>query len=190
MQKMSAPALRQTRPGTSSRRSRGRTSADAHPRIHPAAVGGRSDRVVGPGEVGTPRGARHGHGTPRHLALMSGTVTRRRPRVRVPLGVSLGRRSDVTAGVDTSKAALLVLIGADADGQQTVLAVTSGQRESTERWAAVPRDVKRRGLRAAHLTIADGPLGIWSGLAAVYPASAEPRCWNHKLRTVLDTVST
>lgn len=94
----------------------------------------------------------------------------------------------VKAGLDTSKAALLVLIGADADGQKMVLAVTSGQRESTESWAAVLRDLKRRGLRAPKLTIADGHLGIWSALTAVYPESMEQCCWNHKLRNVLDTV--
>jgi predicted enzyme related to lactoylglutathione lyase len=37
----------------------------------------------------------------------------------------------VKGGLDTTKAALLVLRGADADGQQHVPAVTSGQREST-----------------------------------------------------------
>ena len=69
-----------------------------------------------------------------------------------------------------------------------VLAVVSGQRESTESWAAVLRDLKRRGLRAPKLTVADGHLGIWSALATIYPESAEQRCWNHKLRNVLDTV--
>lgn len=94
----------------------------------------------------------------------------------------------VKAGLEDSKAALLVLIRADATGRKTVLAVESGQRESTESWATVLRDLKRRGLRAPKLTIADGHLGIWSALAAVYPESAEQRCWNHKLRNVLDTV--
>lgn len=214
----------------------------------------------------TPVGSRNGHGKPRQLALMNGTITVRRPRVRdleerfvsrlLPLfqrrtrevgallpelylhGLALGDfelalrgllgdaaplsasslvrlkatwqaqyaawqerdLSDmklvylwadgvyVKAGLDTSKAALLVLIGADADGQKTVLAVESGQRESTESWAAVLRDLKRRGLRAPKVTIADGHLGIWSGLAQIYPESAEQRCWNHKLRNVLDTV--
>lgn len=218
--------------------------------------------------VDAPPGSRNGHGKPRQLALMNGTITVQRPRVRdveerfvsrlLPLfqrrtqevsallpelylhGLALGdfelalrgllgdaaplsasslvrlkatwqaqyaawherELSDcrlvylwadgvyVKAGLDTSKAALLVLIGADADGQKTVLAVVSGQRESTESWAAVLRDLKRRGLPAPKLTIADGHLGIWSALAQVYPESAEQRCWNHKLRNVLDTVPT
>lgn len=216
--------------------------------------------------VDGPVGSRNGHLKPRRLALMNGTITVRRPRVRdmeerffsrlLPLfqrrttevaallpelylhGLALGdfelalrgllgdgaplsasaiarlkatwqaqyaawQQRDlsdvklvylwadgiyVKAGLEDSKAALLVLIGAEASGRKMVLAVVSGQRESTESWAAVLRDLKRRGLRAPKLTIADGHLGIWGALAAVYPESAEQRCWNHKLRNVLDTV--
>ena len=94
----------------------------------------------------------------------------------------------VKAGLADTKAALLVLIGALADGQKVILAVESGQRESTESWAAVLRDLKARGLGTPKLTVADGHLGIWSALAQVWPESAEQRCWNHKLRNVLDMV--
>jgi transposase-like protein len=94
----------------------------------------------------------------------------------------------VKAGLADTKAALLVLIGALADGQKVILAVESGQRESTESWATVLRDLKARGLGTPKLTVADGHLGIWSALAQVWPESAEQRCWNHKLRNVLDTV--
>jgi putative transposase len=216
--------------------------------------------------VDAPIGSRNGHGKPRRLALMNGTISVQRPRVRdveetfcsrlLPLfqrrtkevtallpelylhGLALGdfelalrgllgdgaplsasailrlkatwqaqyaawQQRDlsevklvylwadgiyVKAGLEDGKAALLVFIGADASGQKFVLAVESGQRESTESWAAVLRDLKRRGLRAPMLTIADGHLGIWSALATIYPESAEQRCWNHKLRNVLDTV--
>lgn len=212
-------------------------------------------------------GARNGHGKPRRLALMNGTVTVRRPRVRdleerfvsrlLPLfqrrtpevsallpelylhGLALGdfelalrgllgdaaplsasslvrlkatwqaqyaawQQRDlsdiklvylwadgvyVKAGLEDSKAALLVVIGADADGRKQVLAVTSGERESTESWAAVLRDLKARGLRAPKLIIADGHFGIWGAGATIYPTSDEQRCWNHKLRNVLDAVS-
>jgi transposase-like protein len=214
----------------------------------------------------TPIGYRNGHGKPRHLALTSGTITVRRPRVRdleerfisrvLPLfqrrtrevgallpelylhGLSTGdfelalrgllgdaaplsassiqrlkvdwqaqydawRRRDlsdlplvyvwadglyVKAGLEQAKAALLVLIGALADGRKVVLAVESGQRESTESWAAVLRDLKARGLGAPKLTVADGHLGIWGALAQVWPESGEQRCWNHKLVNVLDVV--
>lgn len=95
----------------------------------------------------------------------------------------------VKAGLEQEKAALLVLIGATATGEKVILAVESGHRESTESWGAVLRDLKARGLSAPKLTIADGHLGIWSALGTVYPSSAEQRCWNHKLRNVLDVVA-
>lgn len=94
----------------------------------------------------------------------------------------------VKAGLEQSKAALLVLIGALADGRKVVLAVESGQRESTESWAAILRDLTARGLRAPKLTVADGHLGIWRALAQVWPESAEQRCWNHKMVNILDAV--
>lgn len=67
----------------------------------------------------------------------------------------------VKAGLEDTKAALLVRMGALADGRKVILAVESGQRESTESWASVVRDLKARGLRAPKLTIADGHVGIW-----------------------------
>jgi putative transposase len=54
--------------------------------------------------------------------------------------------------------------------------------------APVLRDLKGRGLPAPRLTIADEHLGIWGALQQVYPESTEQRCWNHKLRNVLDAV--
>lgn len=95
----------------------------------------------------------------------------------------------VKAGLEKEKAALFVLIGALANGEKVILAVESGLRESSESWGTVLRDLKARGLAAPKLTIADGHLGIWSALRNVYPSSSEQRCWNHKLRNVLDVVA-
>lgn len=214
--------------------------------------------------VDAPAGYRNGYGKPRHLALTSGTITVRRPRVRgleqrfasrvLPLfkrrteevgallpelylhGLAQGdfelalrgllgdgaplssssiarlraqwqleheawaqRPLDaddvvylwadglyVKAGLEREKAALLVVIGAFADGHKEVLAVTPGYRESTESWAAVLRDLTARGLSAPQVVIADGHLGIWAALAQVWPEVAEQRCWNHKIVNVLD----
>lgn len=94
----------------------------------------------------------------------------------------------VKAGLEKGKAALLVIIGATTKGEKVLLAVASGQRESTESWAAVLRDLRARGLRPFRLLSADGHLGIWSALAQIYPESAEQRCWNHKIMNVLDQV--
>ena len=92
----------------------------------------------------------------------------------------------VKAGLEREKAALLVVMGAMRDGTKEVLAVTSGYRESTDSWAEVLRDLKARGLTVPKLLVADGHLGIWGAARAVWSDAAEQRCWNHKMRNVLD----
>lgn len=94
----------------------------------------------------------------------------------------------VKAGLEESKAALLVLIGTLTDGCKVVLAVESGQRESKESWGAVLRDLRTRGLKPWRCTIADGHLGLWAALAEQQPVAAEQRCWNHRLVNVLDAI--
>ena len=94
----------------------------------------------------------------------------------------------VKAGLEKTKAALLVVIGALADGRKVVLAVESGQRESKESWGAVLRDLRSRGLKPWRCTIADGHLGIWAALGEQQPTAAEQRCWNHRLINVLDAI--
>jgi len=92
----------------------------------------------------------------------------------------------VKAGLEKDKAALLVIIGALTNGRKVFLACESGYRESKESWSGVLRDLKGRGLKVGSLTIADGHLGIWSALAEIHAEGKEQRCWNHKLRNVLD----
>lgn len=94
----------------------------------------------------------------------------------------------VKAGLEKDKAAMLVLVAALRDGRKVVLAVESGYRESTESWAALLRDLKARGLRAPCLLIADGHLGIWGAVRAVFPTVGEQRCWNHRIVNVLDAL--
>jgi len=208
---------------------------------------------------------RNGHGKPRRLALSSGTLSVRRPRVRgleqrfesrilplfrrhsdevgdllpelylhglaerdfelalrgllgegAPLSASsIGRlkerwREDyrawrqrpiegelvylwadgiyVKAGLETEKAALLVVIGAFADGSKRVLAVEAGWRESKESWLVVLRSLIQRGLSPPRLVVADGALGLWAALAELGWTAGEQRCWNHKLMNVLDAL--
>lgn len=92
----------------------------------------------------------------------------------------------VKAGLEDAKAALLVIVGALKDGRKVVLAVESGQRESTEAWARILRDLRTRGLKPWKGTVADGHLGIWGALRDVALSDAELRCWNHKIVNVLD----
>jgi putative transposase len=92
----------------------------------------------------------------------------------------------VKAGLEKDKAAMLVALAALRDGRKVILAVESGYRESTESWAVILRDLKRRGLEPPKLVIGDGHLGIWGALVAVFPGAKEQRCWNHRLLNILD----
>jgi putative transposase len=81
---------------------------------------------------------------------------------------------------------LLVLIGARPDGTKELIAIEDGYRESTESWAGVLRDLKRRGMRAPALAIGDGALGFWAAVRDVWPETREQRDWVHRIMNVLD----
>ena len=92
----------------------------------------------------------------------------------------------VKAGLERDKAALLVVLGAMRDGTKEVLALRPGYRESVESWSEVLRDLKARGIEAPRLLMADGNAAIWGAVRQVWPEAGEQRCWNHKMRNVLD----
>lgn len=88
--------------------------------------------------------------------------------------------------LEEDRLACLVIVGVLPDGRKEVVALEDGYRESTESWASVLRDLRRRGLEAPVLAIGDGNLGFWAALREVYPETREQRCWKHKLANVLD----
>jgi transposase-like protein len=87
--------------------------------------------------------------------------------------------------LEQDKVCLLVMIGVRVDGTKELVALSDGFRESSESWADLLRDCKRRGMRAPVLAVGDGALGFWKALRDVFPATREQRCWWHKLGNVL-----
>ena len=82
---------------------------------------------------------------------------------------------------------MLVIIGADSDGNKEVLAVEPGYRESTTSWKEILLRLRDRGLTTSpELAVADGALGFWAALDEVFPATQGQRCWVHKTANVLD----
>jgi putative transposase len=79
----------------------------------------------------------------------------------------------------------LVIVGVRADGRKELVAVADGTRESTEDWAELLRDLRRRGMGAPVVMVGDGALGLWRALREVFPATREQRCWQHVVRNVL-----
>jgi putative transposase len=88
--------------------------------------------------------------------------------------------------LDADRVCALVIIGVRADGKKELIALTDGHRESTESWAGLLRDCKRRGMRAPVLAVGDGALGFWAALREVFPETREQRDWVHKAMNVLD----
>src|SRR5215217_8859467 len=78
----------------------------------------------------------------------------------------------------------LVIVGVRADGRKELVAVAGGTRESTDDWAELLRDLRRRGMGAPVVMVGDGALGLWRALGEVFPATREQRCWVHKARNI------
>ena len=78
-----------------------------------------------------------------------------------------------------------MMLGVRADGRKELVALTDGYRESSESWADLLRDYRRRGMRAPALAVGDGALGFWKALREVFPNTREQRGWFHKQANVL-----
>ena len=88
--------------------------------------------------------------------------------------------------LEQDKVCLLVMIGVRADGCKELIALADGHRESTESWADLLRDCKRRGMAAPVLAVGDGALGFWAAVREVFPDTREQRCWFHVQANVLN----
>ncbi|MEV6869137.1 IS256 family transposase, partial [Streptosporangium subroseum] len=88
----------------------------------------------------------------------------------------------VNIRLEEHRLCLLVMIGVRADGRKELIALSDGYRESTESWADLLRDCKRRGMRAPVLAVGDGALGFWGALGEVFPQARAQRCWVHRSR--------
>ena len=83
---------------------------------------------------------------------------------------------------------VLVLLGVRVDGTKELIALAEGLRESTESWADLLRDCRRRGMRNPELVVGDGATGLWKALAEVFPAARHQRCWVHKARNITNAL--
>jgi transposase-like protein len=80
----------------------------------------------------------------------------------------------------------LVMVGCRLDGKKELVAIQDGYRESTESWAELLRDLKKRGMRAPELAVGDGALGFWAAVRDVFPETRSQRDWVHKTLNTLD----
>ena len=74
--------------------------------------------------------------------------------------------------LDEERLCCLVIVGVRTDGSKELVAIAVGYRGSTESWADLMRDLKRRGMRAPVLAVGDGALGFWEPCATCSPRPA------------------
>jgi putative transposase len=89
---------------------------------------------------------------------------------------------------DDDRLRVLVMVGVRTDGRKELVAIADGYRESTESWAELLRDCKRRGMRAPVLAVGDGALGFWGAVRDVFPKTRWQRDWVHKAANILDAL--
>jgi putative transposase len=87
--------------------------------------------------------------------------------------------------LEQARLCCLVIVGVRADGTKELVAVADGERESTDSWAELLRDLRRRGMRAPVVAVGDGALGLWAALREVFPTTRHQRDWVHKAANVL-----
>jgi transposase-like protein len=92
--------------------------------------------------------------------------------------------------LEQARLCCLVIVGVRADGTKELVAVADGERESTDSWAELLRDLRRRGMQAPVVAVGDGALGLWAALRDVFPATRHQRDWVHKLANVLGCLPT
>jgi len=90
--------------------------------------------------------------------------------------------------LEQARLCCLVIVGVRADGTKELVAVADGKRESTDSWAELLRDLRRRGMQAPVVAVGDGALGLWAALRDVFPATRHQRDWVHKVANVLGWV--
>ncbi len=90
--------------------------------------------------------------------------------------------------LEEARLCALVIVGVRSDGTKELVSITDGHRESTESWADVLRDLRRRGMTAPVLAVGDGALGFWGALSEVFPETTHQRCWVHKAANVLNAL--
>jgi transposase-like protein len=93
-----------------------------------------------------------------------------------------------TVRLEEARLCVLVIVGVRADGTKELASITDGHRESTESWADVLRDLRRRGMKAPVLAVGDGALGFWGALSEVFPETKHQKCWVHKMANVMNAL--
>jgi hypothetical protein len=87
--------------------------------------------------------------------------------------------------LEQARLCCLVIVGVRADGTKELVAVADGERESTDSWAELLRDLRRRGMQAPVVAVGDGGAGAVGGAAGGVPRHPPAARLGHKTANVL-----
>lgn len=101
-----------------------------------------------------------------------------------------GVNFDVLVGDSVERTPVLVAIGVTEAGRRLVLGLQAGDKESSSSWREFFKDLKRRGLDSAKVTmgIMDGLPGLEKVFVEEFPKAKVQRCQVHVARNVLAKV--
>lgn len=101
-----------------------------------------------------------------------------------------GVNFDMRVGDSIEKTPVLVAIGVTESGQRLVLGLQAGDKESASSWREFFKDLKRRGLNGAKVTmgVMDGLPGLEKVFGEEFPGAKVQRCQVHVARNVLAKV--
>jgi len=101
-----------------------------------------------------------------------------------------GVNFDMRVGDSIERTPVLVAIGVTESGQRLVLGLQAGDKESASNWREFFKDLKRRGLDGARVTmgIMDGLPGLEKVFTEEFPKAKVQRCQVHVARNVLAKV--
>ena len=84
----------------------------------------------------------------------------------------------------TSKRAVYVIIGVDAEGYKDILGLWIDKTESASFWTNVFEDLKERGVEDILYMSSDGVAGFKGSLERVFPRTQSQRCVVHLVRNI------
>lgn len=88
----------------------------------------------------------------------------------------------------TEKEPSLVVLGINRSGYRSILAIEPGQKDNSECWRSVFKELKSRGLDPLKIRIGvmDGLPGLESVFKEEFPKAVTQRCWVHALKNAVN----
>jgi putative transposase len=99
-----------------------------------------------------------------------------------------GTNFNIKRRYSVEKEPSLVVLGIGRDGYRSILSIQPGQKDSSECWRTIFKDLKNRGLnpKKVRIGIMDGLPGLEKVFKEEFTQAVTQRCWVHALKNALN----